>query len=191
MNMKRWLSISVLVLLMFFTIACSSDHTQEEYNQLLAEKNDLQTQYDELSSLYDPLYTGNQEIQQAIDDLNGIIADRVFNDDIYNVLASESYQGSNLQDQRLWGTYSTDKNNEEFLILYSSGLMINLRMSTGSEGQYDLSYDSYTFDPSNNQLSLNSSGSINVYKATFTDTGIYLKLTDGKSYPEWTWIRLK
>ena len=189
--MKRWISISVLVLLMFFTIACSSDHKQEEYNQLLTEKNDLQTQYDELSSLYDPLYTGNQEIQQAIDDLNGLIADRVFNDDIYNVLASESYQGSNLQDQRLWGTYSTDRDNEELLILYSSGLMINLRMSTGSEGQYDLSNGSYSFNPNNNQLSLNSSGSINVYKANFTDTGIYLKLIDGLSYKEWTWIRLK
>ena len=69
--------------------------------------------------------------------------------------------------------------------------MINLRMSTGSEGQYDLSNDSYSFDPSNNQLSLNSSGSINVYKANFTDTGIYLKLIDGRSYDEWTWIRLK
>ena len=191
MNMKRWISISVLVLLMFFTIACSSDHTQEEYNQLLTEKNNLQTQYDELSSLFDPLYTGNQEIQQAIDDLNGLIADRVFNDDIYNVLASESYQGSNLQDQRLWGTYSTDRDNEELLILYSSGLMINLRMSTGSEGQYDLSNGSYSFNPNNNQLSLNSSGSINVYKANFTDTGIYLKLIDGLSYKEWTWIRLK
>ena len=191
MNMKRWISISVLILLLFLTVACSSEHTQEEYDQLLAEKNDLQTQYDELSSLYDPLYTSNQETQQAIDDLNDIIADRVFNDDIYNVLTSESYQGSNLQDQRLWGTYSTDKKNQELLILYSSGLMIKLYMTTDSEGQYFLDCGSYSFDPSDNQLSLNSSGSINVYKASFTDTGIYLKLIDGKSYNEWTWTRLK
>ncbi|MEA5026926.1 MAG: hypothetical protein VB012_04620 [Erysipelotrichaceae bacterium] len=189
--MKRLISISVLVLLMFFTVACSSDHTQEEYDQLLAEKNDLQTQYDELSSLYDPLYTSNQEIQQAIDDLNDMIADRVFNDDIYNVLTSESYQGANLQDQRLWGTYSTDKENQELLILYCSGLMIKLYMPTGSEGQYFLDCGSYSFDPSNNQLSLNFSGSLNIYKASFTDTGIYLKLIDGSSYDEWTWIRLK
>ena len=189
--MKRWISISVLVLLMFFTVACSSDHTQEEYDQLLAEKNDLQTQYDELSSLYDPLYTSNQEIQQAIDDLNDMIADRVFNDDIYNVLTSESYQGANLQDQRLWGTYSTDKENQELLILYSSGLMIKLYMTTDSEGQYFLDCGSYSFDPSNDQLSLNFSGSLNIYTASFTDTGIYLKLTDGESYNEWTWTRKK
>lgn len=190
--MRRLEVVGVMICLLFISVACSANsYTKEEYDQLLAEKNELQTQYDELSSLYDPLYTSNQEIQQAIDDLNDVIADRVFNDDVYNELASESYQGSNLQDQRLWGTYSIDKNDVELLILYSSGLMIELYMSTGSEGQYSLFYGSYSFDPSNNQLSLNSQGGINVYKASFTDTGIYLKLIDGRSYPEWTWIRLK
>ncbi|MDD4643019.1 MAG: hypothetical protein PHG99_05945, partial [Erysipelotrichaceae bacterium] len=85
--MRRLEVVGVMICLLFISVACSANsYTKEEYDQLLAEKNELQTQYDELNNAFDQLDTSNQEIQQAIDDLNDVIADRVFNDDVYNEL---------------------------------------------------------------------------------------------------------
>ena len=142
---------------------------------MLAENDELQAQYDELSSVYDQLYNSNQAIEDKMKELKAMMSsDQILNIDVYNAMTSEYYSKDDLQDQRLWGTYSVDVDEVELFVLYSSGLYVNLYMTKDSDGQYYLTYGSYSYDQSNNQLCIKDYSSDNaiLYDVTFNDNGI-------------------
>jgi len=142
---------------------------------LLAENDELQAQYDELSSVYDQLYNSNQAIEDKMKELKAMMSsDQILNIDVYNAMTSEYYRKDDFQDQRLWGTYSVDVDEVELFVLYSSGLYVNLYMTKDSDGQYYLTYGSYSYDQSNNQLCIKDYSSDNaiLYDVTFNDNGI-------------------
>ena len=142
---------------------------------MLAENDELQAQYDELSSVYDQLYNSNQAIEDKMKELKAMMSsDQILNIDVYNAMTSEYYRKDDFQDQRLWGTYSVDVDEVELFVLYSSGLYVNLYMTKDSDGQYYLTYGSYSYDQSNNQLCIKDYSSDNaiLYDVTFNDNGI-------------------
>lgn len=193
--MKRLEVMGVMICFLFISVACSAgSNTKKEYDQLLAEKNELQTQYDELNNAFDQLDTSNQILKDKIKELKAMMPDdQIFNIDVYNALTSENYNKDDLQDQRLWGTYSVDNDKAELYLLYSSGLYVDLYMTTDSDGQYFLTYGSYSYDQNNDKLAIkdHSSDNAKLFSVTFFDNGMSLRsISDDYQHDEvWTIIK--
>lgn len=188
--MKPKLKILIVVSVVFFCcFGCVSKYTNDDYDLLKSEVAELKEEYDVIEKDFVEVLAINQELNETLNGLNVTTDEKIFNNDIYEEQVSETSDDDH-QDRRLWGTYIVDDKYDELMILYSSGLMIHLYMTTGSLDVYVLEHASYTFDTATDELTLILFENSYIYEISFLDNGLHLSSVSGNSRDNWIWQKV-